>query len=36
MKERKIENTFSYKNKGSEGIVTHESGHNKCPGVETV
>ena len=27
-KERKKENAFSYKNKGSEGIVTHESSHN--------
>ena len=26
--ERKKENAFSYKNKGSEGIVTHESSHN--------
>ena len=27
-RKRKKENTFSYKNKGSEGIVTHESSHN--------
>ena len=25
---KKKKNTFSYKNKGSEGIVTHESSHN--------